>query len=83
MSRWVDELVNFDESLDGAERGFGELLEMGWDLLEGDAMRDPRASVDFTVADQLDDVGEILGHRVARGEKSEFATVEDWGVREC
>ena len=54
-------LVDFDDGFDRAERGVGEFLELGRDVLERDAVGDPEASVDFTVADQLDDVTEICG----------------------
>lgn len=56
--------------------------EFFWDFVEADAVGDPDVGVDFALADEVDDFGEIGWQGVARGEQGEFAAMEDGGVWE-
>ena len=61
-------LADFDDGLDGAHGGVGELGEFFRDFVESDAMGDPQIGVDFFLLNELDDFREIAGVSVSRRE---------------
>lgn len=75
-------LLDFDDGFDGTEFGIGEFVEFGGDFFDGEAVGDPDLGVDVTGFDDFDDLAEVGGEGVSRGEESLLAAVEDGGVGE-
>ena len=60
MGTKVKFLSNFNNGFDRAECGIGEFIKFRWHIFKGDAVGDPETGIDFTVANQLNDMIEIF-----------------------
>lgn len=70
-------VIHGDHRFEGAGGGVGKLVEFLGDFGDVEAMGDPVLQIDFSVSDDLDDLGEVCGKGIAAGHDGEFTAVEE------
>lgn len=75
-------VVYGDDCFNRAGRGVGEFIELIWNFGDVEAVSYPVLQVNFSVGDDLNDLGEIGWEGIATGHDGEFPTVEMGGLGE-